>query len=274
MKMLNKKILFGILILSIVILAGCRTNINIDANEAKNEVECRNIEGDYIWVAGRCCPDTNNNNFCDDDEGLGSCTTGKECEQSGCMDYNQFIPYDCVVGEDNCLHKKEVNIQIDRCSVECLNAEGCNLGQKCVNYKCENKVCGDGQCDDTENCKCVDCPTPKDSKCCEGVVYKGDCCSNEDCNEDEETCENNICTLIPKCGDGMCNGDETCLTCDKDCIKEGEFCCNEVVVSGDCCTNEDCEGDEICTDNVCTTIEQPINETGSQTANETGNATG
>lgn len=176
---------------------------------------------------------TNNNGNCDDDEGSRSCAD--DCGQSGCMENNQFQPYDCVKMEDGCLHRKVLDIQINRCNVECLDNNGCRLGQKCVNYKCEDKICGDGQCDDTENCNCEDCK--KELKeieiCCDGKTIEGDCCSNEYCKNENSTCVKNKC--IPYCGDGNCDITENCFTCKLDCIlEENKICCGGIIKEGSC----------------------------------------
>ena len=132
-----------------LLVGGCQTNVNVNANQIKNQIDCENSGSTYLWMAGRCCFDKDLSGACDDDEGRQSCSD--TCSIEGCMEDNQFKPYDCVGGEDGCYHRKVLEIQIDRCGVECLNDDGCNIGKKCFNYKCENKICGDGQCDDTEN---------------------------------------------------------------------------------------------------------------------------
>ncbi len=242
----------------LIVITGCHANI--DVNKIKNEVECRELTGTYIWIAGRCCLDSNQNGVCDDDEGSRSCSDA--CSQPGCMEDNQFKAYDCVKGKDGCLHRKVLSIQVGRCNVECLNADACRLGQKCVNYKCEDKICGDRQCDDTENCNCIDCSVPEGSICCLGIAYQGDCCIDNDCLV-EEICENYVCTPVPKCGDGICHleAGEDCQSCVSDCrIPEGSICCSAVVVEGNCCTSEDCVEHETCINNDCIAVEQkPVN---------------
>lgn len=273
---INKKlVLVGILIISLLIFTGCQTNVNVDANELKNEGECRNAGGDYLWLAGRCCFDKNHNGNCDDDEGRRSCSN--DCSQSGCMEDNQFKPYDCVVGEDGCLHRKVLGIQTGRCNVECLDNDGCRLGQKCVKYKCENKECGDGQCDDTENCNCVDCKVSVGSVCCNGNMYSGDCCTDSNCKQGK-TCENNICKAVPKCGDGICQAEigENCGNCTDDCkTPKDSICCSGSIVQGNCCSNEQCNKNETCIVNSCTLVQQTLtNDTEQPLINQTNSSGG
>ena len=54
------------------------------------------------------------------------------------------------------------------------------------------------------------------------------------------------------CGDGECNGDETCGSCVIDCLPEGSVCCDDISIVGDCCIDSDCSGDDTCVSNVCT----------------------
>jgi len=77
--------------------------------------------------------------------------------------------------------------------------------------------CGDGICKKKENsCNCPsDCGTPPsiEENCSDGT--DNDCDELIDC-EDQEDCEA-VCGLTPFCGDGECNGDETCSSCEADC---------------------------------------------------------
>ncbi len=59
-------------------------------------------------------------------------------------------------------------------------------------------------------------------------------CGDGECNGDETcvTCEGDCGECLPECGDGECNGDETCETCEEDC---GE-CLPE-------CGDGECNGD-------------------------------
>ena len=256
---LSRITIYFLIITSLVLiigLSGCKTNVIVDTNKINDEAQCRNQNGPYFWLSGKCCLDSNSDGICDQDAGSRSCSD--DCSLPGCMENEQFRPYDCVVGEDGCLQRKVLDFQINRCNVECLNDNGCRRNERCVNYKCEEIICGDGLCDPTEDCTCSDCIN-EDQVCCSGDVYAGECCLDDDCNEDE-TCGENKCALAPYCGDGICSSDENCNNCDLDCLNEGEICCDNTATLGVCCTNENCGGNEACTDNICTIIEQTTEE--------------
>ena len=68
------------------------------------------------------------------------------------------------------------------------------------------------------------CPTP--------VCGDGECNGDETC----ETCPEDCGACAPVCGDGECNGDETCETCPEDC-----GACAPVCGDGECNGDETCE---------------------------------
>lgn len=97
--------------------------------------------------------------------------------------------------------------------IECVAYEACigDQGQPPANY--------DGYCYDSGGCACVDgsivaynqyCHDPDPDSCgnglCDGSESCGDCAS--DCG---------TCSEWPECGDGMCTGFESCLSCQSDC---------------------------------------------------------
>jgi hypothetical protein len=73
----------------------------------------------------------------------------------------------------------------------------------------------------------IDC----DNGCVDGACLTGSSCGDGNCNGDE-TCticevDCGICDPDPSCGDGNCNGNETCNTCETDCgtcIPDEAFC--------------------------------------------------
>ncbi len=105
-------------------------------------------------------------------------------------------------------------------------------------------VCSDGTCDTTEDCGCSDCEgeqaTCQSNYFCSGgaCVYSGaggacadaggQCQANPcgdyiNCEEAVEACTSGYCctgsctTRALACGDGICEGEETCLNCETDC---------------------------------------------------------
>jgi MYXO-CTERM domain-containing protein len=60
--------------------------------------------------------------------------------------------------------------------------------------------------------------------------------------------------LVPGscCGNGVCEGGESCATCSADCpTGAGQTCCRGALVTGDCCTSDDCTGGQSCVANLC-----------------------
>ncbi len=140
-------------------------------------------------------------------------------------------------------------------------------------------VCCEGTCDSSGTVICEgpngNC-CPSDSQC----AGNGDCCAS-----DRVVCEFGCCGPCQKCGDGVCETDESlddsiCFdpansfaegiccngTCDSTGIPacnycdttadcgSGEVCCDNTCVAGDCCVDEDCGGvcaRGTCQDNLC-----------------------
>jgi hypothetical protein len=80
-------------------------------------------------------------------------------------------------------------------------------------------------------------PLDKDGTYCDCTLTCPDVCGDGQCNGDEtcRTCPADCGECPPQCGDGQCNGDETCGTCPDDC--------------GECsprCGDGQCNGDEAC----------------------------
>jgi len=86
----------------------------------------------------------------------------------------------------------------------------CPEGKVCENEKCVEKppeCTTDADCPDGKECK--------DGKCVE--KSKPECTTDADCPEGK-ICENEKCVPEPKvCGDGICEGGETCGNCEDDC---------------------------------------------------------
>jgi hypothetical protein len=60
--------------------------------------------------------------------------------------------------------------------------------------------------------------------------------------------------VVPFCGDGICNGSESCASCATDCgPAAGEVCCDGTIFPGSCCTADDCGLSEVCMDHGCMT---------------------
>lgn len=114
----------------------------------------------------------------------------------------------------------------------------------------EKSVCGNGECDEGENC--FDCPGDcmiDGQICCGSIGINGDCCGINDCAEGQE-CYHHNCTNI-SCGDGRCQVGENCANCPADCLDELRICCWGIPYQGDCCNNSDCSPGFSCINHWC-----------------------
>ncbi len=122
---------------------------------------------------------------------------------------------------------------------------------------CDDKVCGDdgcggdcGDCGEDLVCEAGLCLPPEYSLSCEGRC--GETGINCDCDEACFTlgsCCADICVefcfdlLGCTCGDGDCEGLETCENCPADCgCEEGDICLNEICCAPNC-QSKQCGGD-------------------------------
>ncbi len=110
-------------------------------------------------------------------------------------------------------------------------------------------ACGDGACDDNENCD--SCPQDCGECCGNGSCDYGESCNS--CSQDCGDC----------CGNGSCEPQygETCASCEEDCgpcecdydgVCEGNENCNNCEDDcGECCGNGSCDDGDPCTDDLC-----------------------
>lgn len=258
--------------ISLLIITGCpfQANVNVDASKEADDFECKNRGADYIDVAGNCCLDENHNNKCDKEESKAPCDD--ECSEPICSGDNKKIYYDCVKKEDGCKSYEPKGMLLEKCGIQCFSEDDCKSDERCFNNKCEKDRCDDGVQGTYENCE--NCPKDflkEGLYCCNKQVIKGSCCSDVNCDKDE-ICENNVCKAVPKCGDSICQTEigENCGNCTVDCqTPKDNVCCSGNIVQGNCCTNEQCKVNEACISNLCTAIEQPVNET---TTNQTNSS--
>ncbi|MBK8257306.1 MAG: hypothetical protein IPK82_32110 [Polyangiaceae bacterium] len=134
-----------------------------------------------------------------------------------------------------------------------FTGNGCECGNMCSAGQCQG--CGDGQCTGTETC--TSCPNDCGSCNCGNNICDmfetcancpGDCCcgdlvcdmASEDCMSCPADC--GICSSSSSgggsCGDGTCDGGETCLSCAADCCCGNGIC---DIATEDCMTcPQDC----------------------------------
>ncbi|MBU1240126.1 hypothetical protein KKF84_11280 [Myxococcota bacterium] len=151
------------------------------------------------------CPASCGNGRCDAEENCNLCP--EEC--GAC-------PRDC--GDSYCIPEDGENC--NSCPQDCgpcYEGDGCEVhpGPGCTDCSCVNCVCA---LDPT--CCLADwdahCAALCSSACLEGCTdFCGDgvCAGEESC----VTCSADCGLCVPQCGDGQCNGDEHCGTCPDDC---------------------------------------------------------
>lgn len=225
------------------------------ATECSNDEQCIALLGDIgpcrIAVCdpqtGMCeARPTKDGTPCNDDA---PCTGEGECSAG-----------ECVVGPNTC---------------------DCTTDAECAQFDDDNLcngtlVCEEGVCevDDTtvKNCgspvngACVvpEC-VPQTGECVDEPLEDGSECDDEDPCTDGDTCEAGVCLPGPficaeVCGNTLCLGEETCLTCPQDCgvcpPKCGDELCNGTETCADCpadcgkcgpkCPDTVCAGSETC----------------------------
>jgi len=203
-----------------------------------------------------------NNSECDDGDacnGLETCVSGN-C-QAG----------DPVVCNDDGLYCNGIEYCND--DGKCMHTgDPCSSGFNCVegNDTCTPVNCGDGVCGDVEDCdNCPeDCISDYGSSSMCDACFKGKCDGVCHPNKEDASCSD--CPQSFCCGDGLCNGKEDSISCERDCgpppycgdgnCDPGEECsCGDCgsptsSESGFCNDGSDNDCDELidCADSDCT----------------------
>jgi hypothetical protein len=230
-----------------------------------------------------CCTDAWDQQCVDEveDLGCGTCSAGPVCGDGNCDASEQCAncAKDCGKcqglccqpnGSPGCDDSLIANCVCNQDAWCCTNA----WDEQCVaevnQYGCGNcavaPMCGDGTCNGTETCATC-------AQDCGPCNYSGDCCLENGtpgcnnafvaqcvCAQDafcctdfwDDACVSEVtsfgcgsCDAAPVCGDGVCNGAETCTTCPQD--------CGGCDYTGDCCQSNGSPGcnDALITQCVC-----------------------
>ncbi len=170
------------------------------------------------------------------------CPQSKYCEANVCVQgctNDEMCPADhtCNLTRGNCMvggckpkaKKSCINghlFWLNSCGAQEKKADDCGT-RGCQGQSCNAKgpaVCGNGNCDFSENC--VSCP--KDCSCAPGI-----------CDTKTATClEQNLC------GNNKCDPGENCAHCSKDCKCSGSEVCDPVgqkCIVQTACGNGSCE---------------------------------
>ncbi len=192
------------------------------------DIDCD--DGDFC-TTDICNPRTgceHRENACDDRV---SCTIDS-CNDNGCS----YEPDDSLCPEGYTCNPESGCIQ-----TECIGCTDCDgFFTSCTYNKCHNHCFQDGGCYFQGNSLFQENCIPL-SEACSGIYecseYSQEECNNDPCGLGGCAFENGKCNYyVGICGDSICSGDETCLTCPEDCGK-----CPESV-----CGNDDCEILENC----------------------------
>jgi hypothetical protein len=247
-----------------------------EANQ-KSKTDLNLDSGLYRWIAFETnllgCPATDlspvtcsSNVDCDDGiycNGAESCVSGF-CQDGSppCPDDGQFCN-----GSEGC---DEVNNTCTTSGDPCAQGTICNENTD----SCDLLGCGNGVCDEGENCNTCpeDCLSGSGGTC--GACFKGVCngechpvkegpdcadcapsycCGDGFCEGEENSYDCEVdCGAPPACGDGECNGAENQCTCPDDCgtPPSTETSCSDGI-DNDCdlitdCNDGDCSDDPAC----------------------------
>jgi hypothetical protein len=252
----------------------CGTDEEPDTAEASSV--CNQLPVQCGEEGATCGPNCQCEGFC----GNGVCSSDETVDS--CAE-------DCAVcGDGLCSEGEDRESCADDCGPDCGDGrceggETCSscrtdcgaCGPVCGNNRCESgetcsscradcgacgPVCGNNRCESSESCEscatdcgeCEEaCPGADGTLCgdgicqeCESEDWCGDCTPEEP--EPEVTPDSN-----PYCGDGSCNGSESCSSCPGDCGSCGPVCGNGSCESGENASNCYSDCGPVCGDGYC-----------------------
>lgn len=127
-----------------------------------------------------------------------------------------------------------------------LNNNGDTVNYIVGHTQQQGPVCGDGMCDNPEDCTNCD----QDCGVCPPGCGDGTCDNPEDCTSCSADC--GVCP--PECGDGTCDNPENCTSCSADCGACPPECGDGTCETTETCSNcgQDCGAcPVVCGDDVC-----------------------
>jgi len=248
--------------------ADCNQTLKQNGENCTQNSEC---QGNYcVHNICRSTPTYCGDNYCDSGESCSSCP----------QDCGTCSPPGSIGGRGGGGGTTPMPIAIPPGEPECETDVDCSAGQICKDGGCvggpsgcvndadcpENQICEDGKCVEKPECTtdddCKENQICKDGKCMEKPKEKY--CGDGTCDPDEtcKTCEED-CGSCVECGDGKCDDTENYDTCPRDCkcsadsdCKVGEVCSEgKCVKKPECTADTDCSGGKVCENGKC--IEMP-----------------
>jgi len=226
---------------------------------------------DGVGQADVPAPDVEDPDVTDDQGPVSDCDSDDDC--------HQLTDDPCTFWLCHETHKACVPVKFPD-GDPCDDGDVCTVGDKCHggacvsgavvpppevwDDPCNDLVCDpetgwhpkpiEGSCDDGHVCN-------GDEECKDGVCVSlapppaGTPCDNGDPCTDGDTCHGEVCMggddicTAPTCGDGVCQDDEHCQSCEEDCGTCESSCCQTGLGPG--CDNDFCQGivcdiDEFC----------------------------
>ena len=126
--------------------------------------------------------------------------------------------YQSQICQDRCVDGACIN-QIDKCEGVTPAKDHCVLNIRYYGGECNPQT-------GIWEYQTMSCP----DLCVSGICTGGGCNTNDDCNDNNpqttDKCTNNVCSNTPivvdddKCGDGICDADESFISCPQDCESE------------------------------------------------------
>jgi len=206
-------------------LAGCRGPEDCDDEDACTVDVCR---ADGVCVLSALCAASER--CCDGD--CGECCDNGDCDDGVACTSDACFAGTCVYVPDT-----------ERCGASSY----CSLTQDCqAQEPCQGEgdpVCDDGSLCTTDACGgglCSHAFCEQATQCCPAAGCAEECCSNQECDTDDDPC------TIGVCSGGKCSQAPRC--------GESEQCCVQpsgAATCGGCCSASDCDDSVDCTVDAC-----------------------
>ncbi len=239
-------------------LLGCNDGVECTTDRCDPLRGCVNT----LEEGASCCGDQR----CDPAEGEDGTTCAADCSPASCCGLHAAEP-GCVDGGcQACVCAAEPACCSDGWTAQCAVMAHSSCAGSCLD--CD--LCGNGFCGPTEDC--ADCPA--DCGCEDYDACTDDVCAQQPPGSGSFVCRN---VAVPECcGDGVCEGEETCRTCREDCgCDDGDACTTDRCRADGTCTHVGgvvCEDGDLCSVDTCDPDLGCVSGAGTVTCSDDGNA--